>query len=320
MAVGNEIAERGLHMLKYGKNKRFKMWRAVKESFDDLPSGVCFFDENGLIVLCNQQMQRIVFALSGHDLQSLFELEQIMEKGNFVRKLPDGTVWKFEQTQLKKYIQVTASDVTQLHDLCDELEKENRKLAEEGKKIRELSENVMELTRQEEILKVKMEVHKQFGDGLAKLRHCLKEGKPVDEADIQQWKQAIRLLQQENKMEETERESLEKIQQMAESVGVQIQGDNIWKEEWCLLAVRECVTNTARHAGGNRVTVRCEMKNQRKVLTITNNGRKPEKAILEGGGLASLRNCVERLGGKMLVQTQPVFMLTITMPEERGKR
>lgn len=318
MAVRGEIPEGGHCVLKYGRKKKYKMWRAVKEAFDDLPSGVCFFDENGLIVLCNQQMQRIVYTLSGHDLQSLFELELIMKEGDYIRKLPDGTVWQFEQRRVKKYIQVTASDVTQLQDLCDELEKENRKLTEEGKKIRELSENVMKLTREEEILKAKMEVHKRFGDGLAKLRHCLREGKPVEESDIQKWKQAICLLQQENKME-NEQESFEKIEQMANTVGVQICGDNIWKDEWCLMAIRECVTNTVRHAEGNRVDIKCEMGNQRKILTITNNGRKPDGIILEGGGLASLRNCIERAGGEMMVQAQPVFMLTINMPEERGK-
>ena len=104
MAVRDEIPEGGHCVLKYGRKKKFKMWRAVKEAFDDLPSGVCFFDENGLIVLCNQQMQRIVYTLSGHDLQSLFELELIMKEGDYIRKLPDGTVWQFEQRRVKKYI------------------------------------------------------------------------------------------------------------------------------------------------------------------------------------------------------------------------
>ena len=30
--------------------------RAIKESVDNLPSGICFADSNGVIVLCNRQM------------------------------------------------------------------------------------------------------------------------------------------------------------------------------------------------------------------------------------------------------------------------
>lgn len=299
--------------------KKIKMRRAVKESFDDLPCGVSFFDKNGFIVLCNLQMQRIIYALSGHDMQGLFDLQQFLEKKDEVWRLSDGTVWRFEQKKLENYIQVTASDVTRLHKLCKELELENHKLMEEGKRIRELSEHVMEIMREEEILNAKMEIHKQFGDGLAKLRRCLREGRPIEEFDVSQWKRAIRFLQHESEVEEG-KENIEKLEQLADSIGVHICGDIIWDNSWCLLAVRECVTNTARHAEGDQVNVRCEETKEEKILSITNNGRRPQEVIVEGGGLASLRNCVEKMGGKMSVQTTPVFLLSIHMPKTEGEK
>lgn len=33
--------------------------RAIKESADNLPSGICFADSNGVIILCNRQMHRL---------------------------------------------------------------------------------------------------------------------------------------------------------------------------------------------------------------------------------------------------------------------
>ena len=34
-----------------------RFWsHSVKEAFDHLPSGVCFFDKNGKVKLCNYQM------------------------------------------------------------------------------------------------------------------------------------------------------------------------------------------------------------------------------------------------------------------------
>ena len=59
---------------------------AVKEAFDNLPSGVCFFDQNGMVTLCNHQMHRLVFALTGRDLQSLFELRAFLEGDPPVRR------------------------------------------------------------------------------------------------------------------------------------------------------------------------------------------------------------------------------------------
>lgn len=38
-----------------GKWKKLRV-NAIKESFDQLPTAVCFFDNLGGIVLCNRQM------------------------------------------------------------------------------------------------------------------------------------------------------------------------------------------------------------------------------------------------------------------------
>lgn len=42
-----------------GLGRRYLLRRTVKDAFDNLPSGICFFDSNGIAVLCNRQMDRI---------------------------------------------------------------------------------------------------------------------------------------------------------------------------------------------------------------------------------------------------------------------
>ena len=57
-----------------------------------------------IVTLCNRQMHRLVFALSGWDLQSLYEMRTLMEstpmhgtrEQNFFR-LDDGSVWRFSE-------------------------------------------------------------------------------------------------------------------------------------------------------------------------------------------------------------------------------
>lgn len=60
---------------------------SIKEAVDNLPSGVCFFDKNGFVVLCNRTMYRLAFAITGRDLQTFSELE------NALRNLPEGA-WR----------------------------------------------------------------------------------------------------------------------------------------------------------------------------------------------------------------------------------
>ena len=44
------------------KNRKIISNASIKESFDNLPTGVCFFNEEGLPVLCNHAMQRFGFS------------------------------------------------------------------------------------------------------------------------------------------------------------------------------------------------------------------------------------------------------------------
>ena len=43
-------------------------FNAIKESFDRLPTAVCFFDSEGSIVLCNRQMYQLSRYLLDSDM------------------------------------------------------------------------------------------------------------------------------------------------------------------------------------------------------------------------------------------------------------
>lgn len=112
---------------------KLRLWQAArlkrmsKEAFDNLPSGVCFFNNHGIVTLCNRQMHRLVFSLSGRDLQSLYELRTLMERGPMhgtreqnLFRLDDGSVWRFSEEAVcaadgAQYTQVIASNVTVLY-------------------------------------------------------------------------------------------------------------------------------------------------------------------------------------------------------------
>ena len=133
---------------------RAKLGRSsVKEAFDNLPSGICFADRNGTIILCNRQMHRLCRDLLGTDLQHLEELRRALKspqagvktvgEGAPLFLFPDGKLWQFAESTVtdldgSQYTQVQAMDVTELQEKRAELEQENQALAEANAHARQL--------------------------------------------------------------------------------------------------------------------------------------------------------------------------------------
>ena len=79
-------------------------------------------------------------------------------------------------------------------------------------------------------------------------------------------------------------------------------------------AMRECATNTVRHAGGNEMKVRIFEVKSTLVVWIENNGKPPERKVVEGGGLSDLRKRIEKAGGTMRIKSSPTYRLTVILP------
>ena len=161
--------------------------RLIKEAFDNLPNGVAFFNEKGLLVLCNHAMHRLAFALTGKDLQSLFEmqnaLEHLPESASVARDgglflLPGNKAWRLSIVKVADrygdvYTQMVAADITELYQSRLALEESNRRLVEHGKRLRDLSANINAVTREEEVLHMKMRVHDDVGRSVIAARQLL---------------------------------------------------------------------------------------------------------------------------------------------------
>ena len=82
-------------------------------------------------------------------------------------------------------------------------------------------------------------------------------------------------------------------------------------------AIRECVTNCAKHAHGKRVNVKIEEDWREYLLKLTNDGMVPKKGAREGGGLSALRRALEIEGCRMFTVFEPEFCLLIKMPKTK---
>jgi anti-sigma regulatory factor (Ser/Thr protein kinase) len=331
------IAVNAWLVLSETKNRKTINNTSIKEAFDNLPTGVCFFNEAGLPVLCNHTMQRFSFAVCGKDVQLITDLENCLADdfipADDVRKdgkvfiLSDGSAWHLEKRTFthesgNMYTQYIATDVSELHKNRVELTQENEQLRKVQADLKKLSANIVAVTREEEILNTKMRVHDEMGRCLVEAQKFLRDGcnESIPDSVISSWQRAVSMIKYSN--ETVDEDMLSQVRKTCASVGIAyVQTGELPTEEstayTLICAVRECVTNAVRYAGASELYVQFSETEKLATVTITNNGKRPDSPIVEGGGLSTLRRRVERAGGVMVVQSFPVFKLTVTVPKEK---
>lgn len=311
--------------------------RDVKDAFDNLPSGLCYFDSRGVPVLCNRTMLRLYYEMTGRDLlflpDMLSELQKRGGKDGSCTIEICGEVWSFSRQELMSegelYTEVTAFSVTELHEKEELLSEMNEAQRQTIASLERIQDNIVRITREEELLAMKMHLHNEFGYNLQAIRRfyergCLPEEK---EAFLRAEKEILRKLRGEIGNDDST-DPLEELWRLAENLDMKIEiSGPLPKEEKAkrLLteALRECLTNTIRHAEGDTVYLHLTEEREGDILlrtaVFTNNGKAPQGEIREGGGLSSLRTRVEREGGILVIRSRPEFSLRLTM-EEKGER
>ena len=308
-------------------------FNAIKESFDRLPTGVCFFDRTGSIVLCNRRMYQLSRFLLDSDMQYLGEVQEALSAptGGVVRipdidntyRFPDKTVWRFEKTEVTdrygvSYIQLTAADVTDLQRALVQLTVDSKKLQEDAEKLKQLSDNAGALAREKELLDAKSAMH----DGLAACitltkQYITGEFDGMDAGVVcREWEKVIAFrdtirLPARKKLLDSAK---------ASGVTVRIRGQEPTDGEAELLytAMQVCLNNAIQYAKATEISANIWENEGSYTVVIRNNGKPPEREITEGGGLTNLRLRVENSGGKMTVQSAPRFSLVIEIPKSEN--
>lgn len=315
--------------------KNISAW-SVKETMDDVPCGVCVSDSWGRIVLSNKKMRELSRMLIGTVLQNYEDLKQVLDGNksvqgvtrlspeNSVLYFPNGTVWMFQNYMLTEeevagYLQTVAFDVTEIYFNSEKIRMKNEKLELLNQKLKKMYEQIDESIREQETLKMKMQVHDSFGRSLLTLRRMLEGNKESDymKNQLEILKQSVYILSgiMQDDTEKQYEESIKHAEKLG--VSVEIEGELCDEYQVALItdkAIRECVTNCIRHAHGRRVYVQSHKTREGWKVCITNDGERPKEGCREGGGLSALREVVERDGGKMTTKFEPEFLLALKLP------
>ena len=333
--IGSVIGTLYRSLIRYGKNQITPM--SVREAVDSLPSGICCFLTDGRILMINTAMQDLCKALGRLPLSGKAIREGLFSgmlvSGYRVTALedtvliaaPDGTVWSLEKRNGsidgKAVHSVIATDVTELYQKTVLLRRREEKLSELNERLTEYNREIVSLTAEKEKLSARVRLHDEFGEDLLTIRRCLERG--GSEKDREDIRRRLRrnvsfLLTGDVPAAEDEYVLLKKTAAQL-GVKVTVQGSLPQAEppkHAAATAIHERFTNTLRHAHGDELRISSEEQGDRYLICLTSNGEQPAGPIRETGGLKSLRELTEYIGGTMELSYAPVYTVTLILPKE----
>ena len=309
---------------------------SVKEAIAELPVGLCFYDETGRLLLLNEKIAKDCKELTGASLydgnafwSSVYEGKVVggvtvtQSEGALIVECADGRVMLCKRIvhdmNGKAVYELYGTDISREFALKKEIERKNENLRKMNLRLKKYGEIVAEVTREKETLAARIKVHGNLGSLILRTKKELSQGSYDRAALISAWNDILSLI---FAPDVDEQDKFAEADKTAASVGVRIFYDGkrpkngTQAEKIFASAVFECVTNAARHADGTELYVTMGENGAEYDVTVTNNGKQPEREIKEGGGLSGLRRVTENAGGRMTVKSIPKFSLTITVPKE----
>jgi len=308
---------------------------SVKNMIDSMITGVMFCQQNGFILLVNERMQQLMLTITGKTqrngrhffgMLTLGEIEPGCSAKWFEDKnviiLPDGSAWQFTITELtigkKKYIQLTATEISEQWKLTTELNPQNDMLLKRQGELNTTISNLHILSQERETQKAKMRAHDVLGEHLTVLQSIIFGNKTPDYALLRSLSQG--LLDDLNSVsnQPTPQDELESLRQIFLAIGVDLEVSGNMPadpEKGRLFAdiIREAVNNSVRHGFANKVIVHMDESAVSSKMEISDNGYAP-LSIREGGGISGMRKKIEPFNGSMQVTIAPQFILTIDLP------
>ncbi len=307
---------------------------SIREGLDNLHTGIMFFETDGYIQLCNKKMKEIMYRLykkeykNAHSFwnalkhDNLYNIERFTVAEDIVIRTSSDTLY-FSQKKFtigkKIYVELIASDVSSIDKDILELERKNQELVKQEKKIYTFTDTIKKLKKEQEIAELQYHVHDIMAQQLTAIQRMLQSNESGS------YNSVIPILQDMVKNIKTSysptlHQSFCELQEYFKNLGIEIQECGIFPEnsnhsQLFLSIIREATTNAIRHANANIIYVSISNDNRAWNIKITNNGKAPQRTITEGWGISGIRKRVEKVDGKVSIETSPIFTLTIQVNE-----
>ena len=213
--------------------------------------------------------------------------------------------------------EIITFDITEEYKLHQKLNGQNKKLKENNKKILLSIDNIEELEKEKNLLKLKNKYHDILGQNLSILQQYLNKENITQEnfEEIKFMIQKMFIDIEDTDDTNTNLENLIKIHKK-NGTDIIIDGKLPQNKETAKVffeIIREATTNAIRHAGSSKVFVKIRETLEETYMIITNDGRKPNEFITENQGIKDMRRKVKKLGGMFYISTVPELSVNISI-------
>lgn len=213
--------------------------------------------------------------------------------------------------------EIITFDITEEYKLHQKLNGQNKKLKENNKKILLSIDNIEELEKEKNLLKLKNKYHDILGQNLSILQQYLNK-ENITQENFEEIKFMIQKMFIDIEDTDDTNVNLENLIKIHKKNGTDIIIDgklpqNKETAKVFFEIIREATTNAIRHAGSSKVFVNIKETLEETYMIITNDGRKPNEFITENQGIKDMRRKVKKLGGMFYISTVPEFSVNISI-------
>ena len=213
--------------------------------------------------------------------------------------------------------EIITFDITEEYKLNQKLNGQNKKLKENNKKILLSIDNIEELEKEKNLLKLKNKYHDILGQNLSILQQYLNK-ENITQENFEEIKFMIQKMFIDIEDTDDTNANLENLIKIHKKNGTDIIIDgklpqNKETAKVFFEIIREATTNAIRHAGSSKVFVNIKETLEETYMIITNDGRKPNEFITENQGIKDMRRKVKKLGGMFYISTVPEFSVNISI-------
>ncbi len=304
---------------------------AIKEGFDKMGDGVCFFGEGGTPYLVNESLNRLSEITFNSQITNVNEFYNNILKGNenvtVLRKSPLNVkicdhVYNFtintHVIEGEKILELDVYDVNEQYLLNLNLKEKKARADLLNKKLKRFDKDVERLVSQEEVLNARVRVHDDVGRVLLSIRSyfALDDDKKDRKKIVPFFKYVVSILLRKGDWIS----DINSIYVESDRLKVKLHLNGDFPNDETIkdifkTAILECLNNGVKHS--NCKNLYCDITDLK--IVISNDGFIDSSKVIEKGGLKNLRTLVENNGGVMKIECDRVFKLIIDFGGKYGK-
>ena len=294
---------------------------SLKEALDNSENAILFEDKFN-VVYENIAMKKLLTDLNINTKATSKQIWQQLGTNTLAKVVDDqnilvflnNIVYSFNIIPTNNKTQIVAFDITQEFCTTQKISQTKEELKHKQAEICQMIDNIDELEKHKEVLKLKSQMHDILGQRLFILHYIL-ENIDNEELNLIQLKQMLSSTVAE--MENDEQNEIQKLKNSVVSTFLMIGFEIVFsgdlpqqtnKAMAILKIVRECATNAIRHANATKLLVKLDLHK----AEITDNGKPTKKEFKVGTGISGMRESIESVGGKLKVLNDPKFTVVLT--------